>query len=156
LRLGATRLAFGRPFELQPRFDACRVVISFDDDFLGTGPHQTRNARGWSRARRAFQRGEGEAPPLLAEAAPPPAGAMATDRLIASADGVALLLQALSARLGATSSATPSLSARQAQWVEDAASTLDRNHGAGLVLAGAHLDPEAQALALHLNERLDA
>src|SRR6185437_15316899 len=101
LRLEAARLAFGRPLDPQPRFEACRVIVSFDDDFLGPGPRQTRNARAWSQARRAYQRGEGEARLLMAEPAPTLTGAMAQDRLIASADEVEMLLQALAARLGA-------------------------------------------------------
>ena len=30
----------------------CDVVVSFDDDFLGPGPNQVRNARGWAASRR--------------------------------------------------------------------------------------------------------
>jgi molybdopterin-containing oxidoreductase family iron-sulfur binding subunit len=155
-RLEAARLAFGRPLEMQPRFEACRVIVAFDDDFLGPGPHQTRNGRAWSQARRAFQRGEGSGLLLMAEPAPTLTGAMAADRLIAPADEVELLLQALAARLGAGPAAPSDLTPRQAQWLEAAASALERNPGAGLVLAGAEHDPAVQALALRIDERLGA
>jgi molybdopterin-containing oxidoreductase family iron-sulfur binding subunit len=154
LRLEATRLAFGRPLELQPRFDACRVIVSLDDDFLGPGPHQTRNARAWSQARRGFHQGRGEARLLVAEPAPSLTGAMASDRLIAAGDEVELLTQALAARLGAGSAPDARLTPRQALWVQAAATALQRYRGAGLVLAGAHCDPAVQALALDLNRRL--
>ena len=154
LRLEAVRLAFGRPLEMQPRFEACQAVVSLDDDFVGPGPHQTRNARAWSQARRAFQRGEGEARLMVAEPAPTLTGAMAGDRLIASADEVELLAQALAARLGEGSAPAAALTARQAQWIAEAASLLQQHAGAALVLAGAHLDPAVQALALRVNQRL--
>ena len=156
LRLEATRLAFGRPLEIQPRFEACRAIVSFDDDFLGPGAWQTRNARAWSQTRRAFQGGRGEARLLVAEPAPSLTGAMAAERLIASADEVEIMAQALAGRLGAGSAPQLRLTPRQAQWVQAAAQALQRNPGAGLVLAGAHCDPAVQALALQLNERIGA
>ncbi|HEY3951071.1 4Fe-4S dicluster domain-containing protein [Phenylobacterium sp.] len=156
LRLEAARLAFGRPLEAQPRLEACRVIVSFDDDVLGSGPRQTRNARAWSSARSAFQRGEGEARLLVAEPAPSLTGAMAGDRLIASADQIGVLLQGLAGRLGVGSAPQVQFTARQAQWLDAAARALDRNRGAGLVLVGGHCEPAVQALALHLNARLDA
>jgi molybdopterin-containing oxidoreductase family iron-sulfur binding subunit len=155
-RYEATRLAFGRPLELQPRLDAARVIVSFDEDVLGPGPHQVRNARAWSRARRAFQQGQGEARLLVAEPAPSLTGAMAADRLIASADEVELMLVALAARFGLGAPPAVQLTARQGQWLEAAAVALQSNPGAGLVLAGPFCDPAVQALALQLDARLGA
>ena len=156
LRLAATRMAFGRPLEMQPRFEACRVIVSFDEDFLGPGPHQTRNARAWSQARRAFQQGRGEARLLVAEPAPTLTGAMAADRLIASADRTEALLQVLAGRLGAAPAPAAQLTPREAQWIEGAVSALGRSAGEGLVLAGPYCDPAVQALALRISRRLGA
>lgn len=154
LRLQATRLAFGRPLQLQPRFEACRAIVSFDDDFLGPGPHQTHNGRAWSQARRAFQNGEAPARLLVVEPAPSLTGAMAGDRLIASADQVERLLLTLAGRLGAGPPLEAELTARQAQWIAAAAEALQQNRAGALVLAGAHCEPAVQAVALRLNQHL--
>lgn len=156
LRLQATQLAFGRPLEIQPRLEACRVIVSFDDDLLGPGPHQVRNGRAWSRARRAFQQGEGEARLLVVEPAPTLTGAMAADRLIASADEVEAMLVALAARLGVGAAPALRLTARQAQWLDAAAAALASHPGEAVVLAGRYCDPAVQALALQLDAKLGA
>jgi len=155
-RLAAARLAFGRPLELQPRFDACRAIVSFDDDLLGPGPRQTRNARAWSKARRVFQADGAECRLMVAEPAPTLTGSMAADRLAASAADVERLAVALAARLGVGGPPAGAFTARQAQWLDAAAAALARHPGAGLVLVGAQCDPAVQALALQLNGRLGA
>jgi len=155
-RLEAARLAFGRPLELLPRLESCRAIVSFDDDVLGPGPRQTRNARAWSKARRAFQAGSGECRLMVAEPAPSLTGAMAADRLVASADEVERLAVALAGRLGLGAAPAGALTPRQAQWLDAAAAALTRNPGAALVLVGARCDPAVQALALALNARLGA
>src|SRR6185503_4272267 len=94
-RLEAARLSFGRPLELLPRLESCRAIVSFDDDVLGPGPRQTRNARAGAKARRAFQAGSGECRLMVAEPAASLTGAMAADRLVASADEVERLAVAL-------------------------------------------------------------
>src|SRR5690348_2575737 len=45
-------VAYGRPLDLHYVLENCGVVVSFDDDFLGPGPGQVRNARGWAASRR--------------------------------------------------------------------------------------------------------
>jgi molybdopterin-containing oxidoreductase family iron-sulfur binding subunit len=154
LRQEAARLAFGRPLEPMPRYDRCAAVICFDDDPLGPGPHQTRNARDWSKARKAFQAGRGDCRLLVAEPAPTLTGAMAQDRLIVSPAETGRLLRALAARFGEAAAPTGRLSARQAEWLQAAEAALRSAQGAALVTAGPWEDPTLQALAWRLTARL--
>ena len=50
-RRNLTSAAYGQPLDLHYVLDDCDVVVSFDDDFLGPGPNQVRNARGWAASR---------------------------------------------------------------------------------------------------------
>jgi molybdopterin-containing oxidoreductase family iron-sulfur binding subunit len=154
LRLEAAALAFGRPLEAMPRYDRCAAIVAFDDDPLGTGPQQTRNARDWSAARKAFQAGQGECRLLVAEPAPTLTGAMAGDRLVTSAADTPRLLQALAARFGEAAPPAGALTARQAQWLDAAEAALRQAGGAALVTAGPWQAPAAQALAWRLTARL--
>jgi molybdopterin-containing oxidoreductase family iron-sulfur binding subunit len=155
-RLQAAELAFGRALQAHPGFDRCTAIVSFDDDFLGPGPHQTLNARRWSAARKAYQHGEAGCRLMVAEPAPTLTGAIAGDRLVASMDEVERLVLALSAALEGTPGAASGLSPRQAQWLQAAADALRASDGGGLVLVGAHHDPEVQAVGLRINARLGA
>ena len=46
-----TRLAFGGPLQVLPRFAEARTVVSLDDDFLSTLPGSLRSAREFATAR---------------------------------------------------------------------------------------------------------
>ena len=61
-RYAGTEAAFGRPLETRYRFDAAKVIVSLDGDFLDGGPDQTGEAAAWVAARRATAK----AGPLLA------------------------------------------------------------------------------------------
>src|SRR5690606_10642387 len=50
-RFEGARVAFGRPAEALVDFSAARVVASFADDFLATGPYASRYARDFARRR---------------------------------------------------------------------------------------------------------
>jgi molybdopterin-containing oxidoreductase family iron-sulfur binding subunit len=153
LRREALQLAFGRDLDVHLRLDRAEVTVSLDDDLLGPGPRQARQARLWAARRQAFQRGQGGARLLVAEPAPSLTGVMAAERLIAAHGRVPVLAQAIAARVGA-GVAEPPLSPREAQWADAAASALLAARGRGLLTVGAHHAPEAQALAFLANARL--
>ncbi|WP_293458430.1 TAT-variant-translocated molybdopterin oxidoreductase [Phenylobacterium sp.] len=154
LRREATRFAFGRPLDALPRLDRCAAIVSFDDDLLGPGPRQTANARDWSAARKAFQADGEPCRLLVAEPAPTLTGAIAGERLVASADETGLLLRALAARFSEGPEPSLALTARQVEWLNAAEAALRAAPGAALVTAGPWCDPAAQALALRLTARL--
>lgn len=153
LRLQATRLAFGRPLAARPDLEAAEVLVSLDDDLLGPGPHQTRNAQGWSRRRLAFQQGQGDSLVFTAEPTPSATGAVSGHRLIAEPQRIELLAQALAAAVDGTV-VPDGLDAAERGWAAAAAAALQAHAGRCLVTVGAGHAPEVQALALRLNQRL--
>jgi molybdopterin-containing oxidoreductase family iron-sulfur binding subunit len=155
LRLAAARQIYGQPLHLLPRLDQAEVVVSLDDDLLGPGPHQTRNARQWSQRRRAFQGGQGDSRLFVAEPTPSLTGAVAQDRLVAGHGRIGAICAALGARLG-LGVAPMDLTAREQAWVAAAASALDAARGRALVSVGAHQPVPVQALGLQLNASLGA
>jgi molybdopterin-containing oxidoreductase family iron-sulfur binding subunit len=156
LRLEATRLVFGRPLERQLNLDRAEVIVSLDDDFLGPGPHQTIHARGWSKRRAAYQRGDGASRLLVAEPTPSITGARADRRLIASAPQMAELLHAIAVSLGAVGGTLGTLPEVAGRWVRDCADALVRHPGRSVLLVGPWYSPEVQALGILINEKIGA
>ncbi|MGY4466880.1 MoCo/4Fe-4S cofactor protein with predicted Tat translocation signal [Bradyrhizobium sp. LB9.1b] len=75
---------YGQALDLHYVLGECDFVVSLDDDFLGPGPDQVRNALGWSQARRRSDDRPGNRL-LMAESVPSATGAMAGQRLVAEA-----------------------------------------------------------------------
>ena len=90
---------YGQPLDLHYVLDDCDVVVSFDDDLLGPGANQVRNARGWAASRRRSSRQPGIRL-YAAESVPAATGAMAGARLMADASRMAVLAEAFAAKLG--------------------------------------------------------
>ncbi|GHD05004.1 TAT-variant-translocated molybdopterin oxidoreductase [Tianweitania populi] len=150
----ATRLVFGRPLDRHLRLDRAEVIVSFDDDLLGPGPRQVRQAKGWSDRRMAAQRGEGASLLFVAEPTPSLTGIAAGDRLIAAPARFSVLVANLANALGVEAGSVSDLSEQERRWVQTAAERLQAYRGRALVSVGTHLSPEMQALALLINERL--
>ena len=115
-RRNLTSAAYGQPLDLYYVLDDCDVVVSFDDDFLGPGPNQVRNARGWAASRR---RSSGQPGIRLygAESVPTASGAVAGDRLIADASRMARLAEALANKLGVGGAAASELTPAEKDWI---------------------------------------
>jgi len=154
-RLAATALAFGRPLQVLPRLDLAEVVVSLDDDLLGPGPQQTRNARMWSQRRIAYQAGQGDHRLFVAEPTPSLTGVAADDRLAVAPGRIGAVGQALAARFG-LAPAPATLSAREQAWVGAAAAALSQAQGRALVSVGALQPPAVQTLGLALAHRIGA
>jgi hypothetical protein len=90
---------YGQPLDLHYALEDCDVVVSFDDDFLGPGANQVRNARGWVASRRRSS-GQPGIRTFAAESVPAATGAMAASRLNADASRMAVLAEALASKLG--------------------------------------------------------
>ncbi|MGE0522487.1 MAG: TAT-variant-translocated molybdopterin oxidoreductase [Variibacter sp.] len=153
-RDAATTASFGRPLEIHYALDACDVVVSVDDDLVGPGPQQVRNALAWSTRRGDIAPGQGRTRLHAAESLPSLTGTVASTRLPANPSQMMPLLLAIAAALGATSARAPALSGHGEAWVRRAVADLRRHAGRGLVTAGAHLDPRLQSLAFAINAHL--
>ena len=103
-----TSAVYGQPLDLHYALDDCDVVVSFDDDFLGPGPNQVRNARGWAASRRRSS-GRPGIRLYAAESVPAATGAMAGARLAADASRMALVAEALANKLGVSGATSGNL-----------------------------------------------
>ena len=150
----AATAAFGRPLASHLRLDECDVIVSLDDDLLGPGPHQVLHARDWAGRRGEVAPGQGRIRLHAAESVPGLTGTVASTRLPCDCSRVAALAHAIGAHFALPGWAMPELDARESRFIERAVADLRAHHGRSLLLIGPHLDPQLQALAPAINERL--
>ncbi|MBV9563459.1 MAG: TAT-variant-translocated molybdopterin oxidoreductase, partial [Bradyrhizobium sp.] len=150
-----TSAAYGQPLDLHYVLDECDVVVSFDDDFLGPGPNQIRNARGWAASRRRSS-GRPSISLRAAESVPSATGAVASAsaRLIANASRMAALAAALANRLGIDGAAAGELTPTELSWVEKAAKTCSAAQGRALVASGPFGDAGTAIWVARINDAL--
>jgi molybdopterin-containing oxidoreductase family iron-sulfur binding subunit len=154
LRDVATKLVFGQSAAVHYDLQNCDVVVGIDDDFLGPGPHQIRNASLWSQRRGESRPGRDRMRTYVAECTPTLTGAIADRRLMADASRLPALVLALAAELGVQSSAAPALNKKEGRWVSAAARDLRAHAGRSLLAIGEYLPPQIQALAPAVNQLL--
>ena len=150
----ATSIVFGRPLVPHPAFDEAETVVSLDDDFLGPGAAQTRNARLFADRRRMRQTGNGKCRLFVAEPTPSVTGTVADDRFVASPASVERLLSAIGKQVGVAGLANADLSERERQWSDVVARALTESHSRALLLVGSSYSADAQALGFLINEKL--
>lgn len=155
-RSAGSRSVFGRPLDVHAAFDKAEVVVSFDDDFLGAGPRQTRNANLFSDRRRLRQKGNGACHLVVAEPVLSITGSAADRRLPASVGEIGRLLEALAAEfgIGTTTQMPLALPERQRAWLAKTSDELRGSTEKSLVLVGPYYSAELQALTLLINEKL--
>ncbi len=147
-RYAGTVNAFGQPLETRYRFDAARVIVSLDGDFLDGSPDQIGQARDWITARQASA-ANGPLLALYAAASIPNLTSAKADHPIAATP--AELVALATGLLDATPGADPS---PLGQWRATVAAALRQNRGTSLVTAGKTASP-ALAEAVHrLNDAL--
>ncbi|MDY0884428.1 TAT-variant-translocated molybdopterin oxidoreductase [Dongia soli] len=154
LRLEATRLVFGRPLDQQLGLDQAELVVSLDDDFLGAGPRQTMQAGLWAKRRRGLPQGEGGIRLFVAEPTPTITGAMAEERLAAPHGRIAALLLGIAAAFDIEAGSALDLTEGERSWVDRIGGLLKEKAGRALVTVGSHREPQLQALALLVNQRI--
>ncbi len=153
-RAGA-ELAYGRPLLALPRFAEAMVVLSLDNDWLGAGPAQIANARGFAQARSNAGDPHGFSRLYAIEPAWSITGANADHRLALRPELVGDVAIAVAAQLrGQTAPA--SLPAEAASFARSAAADLQSHHGRALVLAGRSQPPAIHALCHAINHALAA
>ncbi len=152
----ALRLALGEPAALHYALDRAGFVVSFEDDLLGPGPQQLRNAGGWAARRRAALGGDGGSTLLVAEPTPTLTGSKAQSRLVVASSRIPALIAALAERIGLDGSGAPELATGERAWLDAAAQGLQAHRGECLLAVGPYQPPEVQALGLSLNGALGA
>jgi MoCo/4Fe-4S cofactor protein with predicted Tat translocation signal len=151
----AMALAFGRAVSPHFHLDRCDVVVSIDHDLLGPGPHQVSHARAWAARRGEVAPGQGRARLHVAECVPSLTGTVASTRLPCDASRLALLAQAIAAQFSIAGSAMPELREAEKKWLDRAVKELRAHPGRSLLAIGPRLDPQWQALAPLINEKLN-
>jgi molybdopterin-containing oxidoreductase family iron-sulfur binding subunit len=153
-RRQAARLAFGQALEVQYRPERAEVVLSLDEDFLGPGPGQIANARGWSEGRRTA-RDRGRLLRLYAaQSTPSLTSANATEWKPVSSGQVEHLLVALAQHFGIGPPGAVDLPLEHRAWLLKVAAELEGAGNHALVAVGQHLPPELQALGFQINHAL--
>jgi molybdopterin-containing oxidoreductase family iron-sulfur binding subunit len=150
----ATTKLFGRPLMPHLAYDVAEVIVSLDDDFLGPGPFQTRNAGLFATRRRLRQSRQGKSLLLVAEPTPSMTGSVADTRVSASVSDIGQMLQALAATFGLGSHPPAWLPERQQRWLDRVAVALRAAPGKALVSVGSYYPSDLQSLALLINEKL--
>jgi molybdopterin-containing oxidoreductase family iron-sulfur binding subunit len=153
IRHRLTRAAYGRSLDLHYALDKCEVVVSFDDDFLGPGPDQVRNARTWAAARRrhAYEPGVRL---FVAEPVPSATGAVAAERLATDASRMSIVAESLAARLGVAGASTMEVRDPERHWIEAAAPALKASSGRNVVACGGCCDGNTALWVARINEVL--
>jgi len=144
---------YGQPLDIHYVLDECDVVVSFDDDFLGPGANQVRNARGWGASRRRSS-GQPGIRLYAAESVPAATGAMAVARLMANASRMAGLAQALAGKLGVGGAAAGELTPAEQGWIEDAAKACSAAKQRSLVTSGSYGDVSTALWVGRINDAL--
>ena len=153
-RSAATRSMFGRTLDVHLAFDRAEVVVSFDDDFLGAGPLQNRNANLFADRRRLRQQGNATCHLMVTEPVLSVTGSTADRRMPVPVEEIGRLLQALGGEFGIDTSSLASTPDRQKVWLAEAADALREAGGQSLVLVGPYYPAALQSLALLINEKL--
>ena len=144
---------YGRPLDLQYVLNECGVVVSFDDDFLGPGPNQVCNARGWAASRRRSS-GRPGIRLYAAESVPAATGAVSGTRLIADASRMALVAEALANKLGVSGATTGNLTPAEQRWIEEAAEACGAAKQRALITSGAYGDVDTAIWVARINDAL--
>ena len=155
LEIAGAQLAFSKPLTALPRFGEAAVVLALDSDWLGPGPHQIANARGFATARRKSSDPDKFQRLYVVEPAWSATGANADHRLALRPELIRNVAIAVAAHLRQE---TPSvaLPAEAEKFARFAAGDLKLRQGRALVVAGPSQPPEVHALCHSINHLLAA
>ena len=155
---GGLGSAFGGNWMAVCDYEKADVIVSLDADFLGAGPLQVPNTRGWS-ANRTPSDGKMSQVHII-EPQLSVTGANADERLAAKPDVISIMATRLAQDIAGVdifhgSVQTP-LSQKQEAWLQGAADTLQHAGSHALVVAGASQPPIVHYLVARINEVLGA
>lgn len=130
-----TAAVYGQPIDLHYGLADCDVVVGLDDDFLGPGPDQVRNALGWAQARRRSSDRPGNRL-FVTESVPTATGALAAHRLIADARRMPVIAEALANALGVAGASKPDVTEAEAGWIGRVVAACNDRAGRSLFVSG--------------------
>jgi molybdopterin-containing oxidoreductase family iron-sulfur binding subunit len=149
-----SRFAFGKDAAVEPvyHFDAARIIVSLDDNFLQDHPGSLAYARQFASARRVRQQQLQMNRLYVAESAPTITGAMADARLRVLPSEVDEVARFVAAGVGIGSAGKAEDAF--AGWINAVITDLKKYPGQSLVIAGQSQPPAVQALAFAINAKL--
>lgn len=148
-----TTAVYGQAVDLHYALGECDVVVGLDDDFLGPGPDQVRNALGWSQSRRRSHDRPGNRL-FMAESVPSATGAMASHRLIADARRMPVLAEVLANALGVTGASKPDVTEAEAGWIARVVAACADRAGRSLFVSGLSGGAAAALWVARINQQL--
>ncbi len=149
--------AFGGNWTPVHDISEATVIVSLDDDFLGAGPSQVPNTRGWAHGR-AVNNGEMNRV-WIAEPSLSVTGAKSDERRAmnpAAVSSVATYIAKVIAQVDMSIDGAPTLTQEQFDWADKLVTDLQHAGKHGLVLAGASQPASVHYLAALINEKLGA
>lgn len=147
-----TRMAFGRPLQVVPRFDKADLILSLDADFLGWGHARARYARDFASRRRLTDDVERHRFYAL-DSGFTQTAANADHRLPVRAAHVETLARAVCAELGLGGTA-PELNEKETRFVQTLVRDLRIAGSGALVIPGEKQPAAVHAIAHVLNHFL--
>jgi MoCo/4Fe-4S cofactor protein with predicted Tat translocation signal len=156
----AATLAFSKPVQPYFRYDAAKVIVSLDCDFLGTEPDAHVHIRRFAQGRRLRQSGDAMNRLYAVEALFTLTGANADHRLRVGPSQIPGVAAQLAAQVGAPDGAFLQVlgglpaGGVNPSWLEQCAKDLKANAGASLVVAGHRQPLEVHLLAHAMNAAL--
>ncbi|MFM8641442.1 MAG: TAT-variant-translocated molybdopterin oxidoreductase, partial [Phycisphaerales bacterium] len=170
--LAGTKLAFGAPRAVRPRFDRAKVILSLDSDFLNECRSSVETARAWAAGRTLMRRENGR---LVAKDAAKAemsrvyqveglltvTGMSADQRIAVRPSQVAALAAAVADRLGVggarqMAAFAPKLGDHDQEILDALVEDLKSAGSAGVVVAGNRQPPVVHAIAAAINAHLGA
>src|SRR5882724_1569795 len=136
----AASLAFGKPVKPYYRFDAAKIIVSLDCDFLGSEEDVHNHIRRFAQGRRVEERGDSLNRLYVVESLMTLTGINADHRLRIPSSSVAHLTGALAAQIlkdgGAGLESLGQPAGVDSKWINECAKDLLAHRGEALVVAG--------------------
>ena len=149
----ATGTAFGRPLDVQYRFDKADRILSLDADFLGGGPGMVRYVKDFTSRRRPEAGGGSMNRLYVVESALTNTGASADHRQPLRPAEIAEFALGVARGLGVGVRAPVGMEAHQ-KLIDAVVADLKAHRGTSLVLAGDWQPPAVHLLAAAINTAL--
>lgn len=150
--LAGMSLAIGSAVEPVYHFERANVVLSFDSDFLVSGPGSVRYARDFMTRRRVRKDKKETNRLYVLETTISNTGAVADHRLAVPPSNFESKVRQLAAYLGVPGETVTPASSNE--WLEIVAHDLEANGSSSIVLAGAQQSPPIHALVHRINQKL--
>ena len=151
----ATRTAFGRPLDVQYRFDKADRILSLDADFLGGGPGMVRYVKDFTRKRHVDTGGGAMNRLYMVETSTTNTGAMADHRQPLRPAEIAEFALGVARGLGLPVRAPVGMEAHDAL-IKAVVKDLESHKGSSVVVVGDWQPPVVHLLAAAINTALGA